>query len=147
MQRLRRVLRRAALAKKRLTIIFNIMDITGNIIAILQAQSGISQRTGNTWLRQEYVVEVPGTYPKRMCFCIFGEDRIKQFNIQPGEQNITVQFDIDAHEHHGRWYNEIRAYNVFRGAAQQPYAGQPAYSASHAVQAGTPPQSQDDAPF
>ena len=95
------------------------MEITGNIIAVLPAQSGTSQRTGNTWMRQEYVVEVPGSYPKRMCFSIFGEDRIKQFNLHQGEQNITVQFDIDAHDYNGKWFNEIRAYNIIRPYQQQ----------------------------
>lgn len=95
------------------------MEITGNIIAVLPAQSGTSQRTGNTWMRQEYVVEVPGSYPKRMCFGIFGEDRIKQFNLHQGEQNITVQFDIDAHDYNGKWFNEIRAYNIIRPYQQQ----------------------------
>jgi hypothetical protein len=49
-----------------------------------------------------------------MCFSIFGEDRIKQFDMHQGEQGVTVQFDIDAHEYNGRWFNEIRAYNVIR---------------------------------
>lgn len=94
------------------------MDLTGKIIAILPAQSGVSARTGNAWMSQEYVIEVPGTYPRKCVFRIFGEDRIKQFNIQPGEE-VTVQFDIDAHEWNGRWFNEIRAFNVFRGAPAQ----------------------------
>ena len=95
------------------------MDITGTIIAVLPPQSGTSQRTGNTWMRQEYVIEVPGSYPKRCVFTLFGEDRIKQFNLHQGEQNITVQFDIDAHEYNGKWFNEVRAYNVIR-----PYVAQ-----------------------
>ena len=94
-----------------------IMELTGKIIAVLQANSGVSNRTGNPWMSQEYVIEVPGQYPRKCVFRIFGEDRIKQFNIQQGE-DITVQFDIDAHEYNGRWFNEIRAYNVVRGQAQ-----------------------------
>ena len=90
------------------------MDLTGRIIAVLQAQSGVSARTGNSWMSQDYVIEVPGQYPKRCVFRVFGEDRIKQFNIQMNE-DITVQFDIDAHEYQGRWFNDIRAYNVIRG--------------------------------
>lgn len=90
------------------------MDLTGKVIAILQANSGVSARTGNPWMNQEYVIEIPGQYPRKMLFRIFGEDRIKQFNIQAGEE-ITVQFDIDAHEYNGRWFNEIRAYNIIRG--------------------------------
>lgn len=88
------------------------MDITGDIIAVLPAQSGVSARTGNAWMRQEYVIEVPAQYPRHMCFSVFGEDRIKQFNIQNGDKGVTVQFDIDAHEHNGRWFNEFRAWNV-----------------------------------
>ncbi len=95
------------------------MDLTGKIIAILPASSGTSQRTGNPWMSQDYVIEVPnGQYPRRMVFRIFGEDRIKQFNIQAGEE-VTVQFDIDAHEYQGRWFNDIRAYNIIRGQVAQ----------------------------
>ena len=98
------------------------MELTGRIIAVLPANSGVSQRTGNAWMSQEYVIEVPGTYPRRCMFRIFGEDRIKQFNIQMNE-DVTVQLDIDAHEYQGRWFNDIRAYNVLRG--QVPVAGAP----------------------
>jgi len=91
------------------------MDLTGKIIAVLPASSGVSQRTGNAWMSQDYVIEVPGQYPKKCVFRVFGEDRIKQFNIQMGE-DLTVSFDIDAHEFNGRWFNDVRAYNVQRGA-------------------------------
>ena len=99
------------------------MELTGRIIAVLPANSGVSNRTGNPWMSQEYVIEVPGQYPRKCVFRLFGEDRIKQFNIQQGE-DLTVQFDIDAHEYNGRWFNEIRAYNVVRGQAV-PVAGAP----------------------
>lgn len=104
------------------------MELTGTIIAVMPVRSGVSQRTGNTWATQEYVIEVPGQFPKRCVFTIFGEDRIKQFAIQQGEQNLTIQFDIDAHEYNGRWFNEIRAYNVLRAnqQAQAPAEEQPA---------------------
>ena len=62
------------------------MELVGTIIAVLPAQSGVSQRTGNPWMSQDYVLEVPGQYPRRCTFRIFGEDRIKQFAIQQGEQ-------------------------------------------------------------
>ena len=94
------------------------MDLTGKIIAILPASSGVSRNTGNPWMSQDYVIEVPGQYPRRMVFRVFGEERIKMFNIQAGEE-ITVQFDIDAHEYQGRCFNDIRAFNVFRGQPAQ----------------------------
>lgn len=90
------------------------MDLTGRIIAVLEAKSGASSKTGNPWMMQGYVIEVPGQYPRHCAFTVFGEDRIKQLNIQNGE-DLTVQFDIDAREYNGRWYNDFRAYNVIRG--------------------------------
>ena len=139
------------------------MDITGRIIAVLQAQSGVSSRTGNSWMSQDYVIEVPGQYPRRCVFRVFGEDRIKQFNIQQNE-DLTVQFDIDAHEYQGRWFNDVRAYNVIRGqvapVATAPMPGAapfpPQTAAAPAVGAAAPfptPQepmsegSADDLPF
>ena len=44
------------------------MDLTGKVIAILPASSGVSQRTGNPWMSQDYVIEVPGQYPKKCLF-------------------------------------------------------------------------------
>ena len=139
------------------------MDLTGRIIAVLPAQSGVSARTGNSWMSQDYVIEVPGQYPKRCVFRIFGEDRIKQFNVQLNE-DVTVQFDIDAHEYQGRWFNDVRAFNIIRGqvapAAAIPEAGvaqftpqQPA-AAPAAATSPFPPEmgpasegSTDDLPF
>ena len=115
------------------------MDLTGRIIAVLQAQSGVSARTGNSWMSQDYVIEVPGQYPRRCVFRIFGEDRIKQFNLQMNE-DVTVQFDIDAHEYQGRWFNDVRAYNIIRGQVP-PAAGAPVTGA-----APFPPQQAAAAP-
>jgi hypothetical protein len=120
------------------------MELTGRIIAVLPAQSGVSARTGNNWMSQDYVIEVPGQYPRKCLFRIFGEDRIKQFNIQQGE-DLTVQFDIDAHEFNGRWFNDIRAYNVIRG--QQPVAGAPVAAAVAPQATPFPPADGATAPF
>ena len=139
--------------KKQLKVTFYSMETTGKVIAIMEARSGVSNRTGNTWMTQEYVIEVPGQYPRKMMFNIFGEDRIKQFNIQPGEE-ITVQFDIDAREYNGRWYNDIRAYNILRGQAAQtvpsatpfPPAQESVSSAAPAASAAPFPPTQEPAP-
>lgn len=90
------------------------MELSGKVIAVLPSRSGVSTRTGNSWMTQQYVIEIPGQYPKKMVFEVFGEDRIKQFNIMLNAE-ITVQFDIDASEYNGKWYNAIRAYNVVHG--------------------------------
>jgi hypothetical protein len=97
------------------------MELQGKIIAVMPANSGQSQRTGQAWMSQQYVLEVPGMYPKRMVFEVFGEDRIKNFAIRQG-QEVKVSFEIDAHEYNGRWFNEVRAWDVRVAGQQQPTA-------------------------
>ena len=114
------------------------MDLTGKIIAVMPASSGVSQRTGNSWMSQDYVIEVPGQYPRRCVFRVFGEDRIKQFNIQMG-QDYTVSFDIDAHEYQGRWFNDIRAYSVVPAVAgAAPAAGDTPFPTQQPVAGAAP---------
>lgn len=103
------------------------MEITGKIIAALEPRGGVSQRTGNSWKSQEFVIETHEQYPKHCVFRVFGEDRLNQFNIQVG-QELTVSFDIDAHEYNGRWYNDISAWRVSAPTAAP--AGAPADQAA-----------------
>ena len=75
------------------------MEITGKIIAVLPEQGGVS-KNGNEWKKQEYVLETHDQYPKKVCFQLFGADRIAQAAIQPGEE-LTVSFDIESREYMG----------------------------------------------
>ena len=138
------------------------MEIIGKIIAVLPAQGGVSQRTGNPWKSQDYVIETHDQYPKRCCFRVFGEEKINQFNIQLGEE-MTVSFDIDSHEYQGRWFNDVRAWAVNRniqapgavpGAGVAPAAPIPGVAPAAPAEAPFPPQqpaaeggSADDLPF
>lgn len=101
------------------------MEMSGRITHVLEARGGVSGRTGNTWKVQSYVLETMEQYPKHVCFEVFGEDKIALFNIQIG-QELTVSFDVDAHEYQGRWYNQIRAWKVEPIQAAAPVAAAPA---------------------
>ncbi len=96
------------------------MEITGKIIAVLPEQGGTS-RNGNEWKKQEYVLETHEQYPKKVCFQLFGTDRIAQAAIQPGEE-LTVSFDIESREYQGRWFTNINAWKVTRQAEAAPAA-------------------------
>lgn len=99
------------------------MEQTGRIIEVMEPKSGKSSKTGNPWMIQEYVLEIPGQYPRRCMFSIYGEERIKQMNVQMGEY-LTIQFDIDARQYNGRWYNDIKVYNVIRNPQNSQQNGQ-----------------------
>lgn len=110
------------------------MELSGKIIAALEPRGGVSQRTGNTWKSQEFVIETHEQYPKHCVFRVFGEDRLRDFDLKVNEE-VTVSFDIDAHEYQGRWYNDITVWRVQRGvvdagAPAAPVASAPAPAAA-----------------
>lgn len=123
------------------------MEITGKIIAVLPARSGTSARTGAEWKVQEYVLETQEQYPRKMCFDVFGSDKIDQFAIQLGE-TLTVSFDVDAREYQGRWYNSIRAWKIERAAApQEAPAGMTPFPPASEAPVDFSTGSNDDLPF
>lgn len=123
------------------------MDIVGKIIQVLPEQSGTS-KTGNPWKVQSYVLETQEQYPRKVCFEIFGEDRIKN-NPCKVDDVVTVSFDIESREFNGRWYTSIRAWRVQQGAvAAAPATAQPTAqpSAQPAAQPAAQPMAQATAP-
>ena len=84
---------------------------------VLPERNGTSQR-GNQWRSITYVLETQEQYPKKLAFDVTN-DKIDQLNIQFGEI-LTVQFDINAREYNGRWFNSVNAWNVIRQTHQAP---------------------------
>lgn len=110
------------------------LKIQGRIIAVLPEVSGIS-KAGNQWKKQEYVLETFDQYPKKICFNAFG-NKVDEFAIQEGE-TLTVSVDIESREFNGRWYTDIRAWRVERGAepSMNPMDG---YSGAQGISGGAP---------
>ena len=112
--------------------------ISGQITAILPAQQGVSQRTGQPWMSQEFVLcHEPGQYPRSVCFRVFGQDKIQQMNIQMGE-TLTVHLNIDAKQGQKGYFNTIDCWKVERQVQQQAVPQQPQYQ--QPVQQQFPPQ-------
>ncbi|MBO4673575.1 MAG: DUF3127 domain-containing protein [Bacteroidaceae bacterium] len=124
------------------------MEFTGRIIKALEPRAGVSSRTGNPWKMQDFVIEeTVGQFPKRMVFNVFGEENLNRFNIQEG-QELTISFDVNAREYNGRWFNDIRAWNVMAAAPSQPVAGAQAgvQPVAQAAQPAAPFPPADSAP-
>ena len=113
------------------------MELAGKVIAVLEPRSGVS-KTGNEWKVQEYVIETHDQYPRKMCFDVFGADKIAQFNIQVGEE-LNVYF------------NSIRAWKVDRVSAQAPVAPDAPFPPMNAAPAApvdfASTDEKDDLPF
>ena len=126
------------------------MELEGRIHLVMPAQSGVSQRTGNPWMSQEYVLAYywfPNqTQASYVVMRVFGEDRIKNFDLQPNDE-VKVRFHAESHEYNGRWYNEIRIDGVtFVGASayknQQPAQQAAADAAVTLAQSAAPTQAE-----
>lgn len=100
------------------------MEIKGKIIHVLPLQSGVGKASGKEWKKQEYVLETQETYPKKVCFNLFG-DRIDQNPVQIGD-DVTVSFDLESREFNGRWYTDVRAYRIEKVAGMPPVSTAPA---------------------
>ncbi|MCM1034294.1 MAG: DUF3127 domain-containing protein [Paludibacter sp.] len=86
------------------------MEITGKITTVLPLQQGTS-KAGNPWQSQSYVLETQEQYPKKVCFEVFGEQRIKD-NPCNIDDVVTVSFDLESREFNGRWYTSVRAWKI-----------------------------------
>lgn len=127
------------------------MEITGILVKKVGERSGISQRNGLAWKQAEFLVEVPGQYPRHTNFTVSDGQvgRIARFESLIGK-TVTVSFDIDAHEYQGRWFNDITAWGIMEYvdattrqaniAQAQQQAQQPAGEAADTAA----PQSQAD---
>ena len=141
-----------------------IVKLTGRIAEVFPAQSGVSARTGNNWMSQDYLFEFftwsGAQNPNRLKVRIFGEDNIKRHNLQQYEDNVTLTLRLDASKtEDGKWFNEIRVTNVERAVQQQPApspqpqdGGTGAVPAAQQPSTGAAPQAQagngsDDLPF
>ena len=127
------------------------MQIQGKIIKALPVKEGTTER--GSWMIATYVLETLGNYPKKMVFEVSGEDRIRRFNVSAlmsGQTEVVVFFDIDAHEWQGKWFNQVRAYDIrpFVKDEQTPTDTAPAPASAPAVD--FPPTTagqNDDIPF
>lgn len=98
------------------------MEITVKIIQILNAQKFTSQRTGNEYIKNTFVGETQGQYPKKIAFSVMGEEKFNQMGIVVGG-TYSVSFDVESREWQGKWFTEAnawRAVNMEGGQAQAP---------------------------
>lgn len=91
------------------------MNISGKVVQVLPIQTGTS-KAGNPWQKQEFVIDQGGQYPRKVCISLFGDNVAK---IPQVGQDVMVSVDIDSREFNGRWYTEIKAWNVVQAGAQQ----------------------------
>lgn len=102
------------------------MDLKGKVIMVMPVTTGTS-KAGKPWSKQDFVVETGGQYPKKCALALWGEDKINQYDLQPGLE-ATFHIELESREYNGRWYTEARAWKIeWTADARQAAAKAPQY--------------------
>lgn len=105
------------------------MEIAVKIIKVLEPQSFVSQKNGNTYVSTIFVGETTnGQYSKKIAFKVMGEDKFAQMGIVMGG-TYNVSFDVESREWQGKWFTECQAWRAVRMDGQQAAAPAPAANA------------------
>lgn len=117
------------------------MEITGKVIQILPEQR-FNGRNGEV-VKNTFVIETQGQYPKKIAFSVLGEDRFKQMALAVGN-TYNVSFDIESREWSGKWFTDVSAWRALCVDGQQQ-AQSPVPNAQPAPTQEEKPK--DDLPF
>ena len=60
---------------------------------------------------------MPGTYPKSVCFDVWGAN-IDAFGIKQNDE-VIASIDIESREYNGRWYTNVKAWKVVKDQPQE----------------------------
>ena|ERR1041385_2270308 len=88
------------------------MEISGTVVNLLPMQTG--QGKNGTWKKQEFILETPGQFPKKVCISLWGE-KVDENKLSSGDK-ITASINIESREYNGRWYTDVRAWKIQKGA-------------------------------
>ena len=105
------------------------MELNVKIVKVLEPQSFVSQKNGNTYTTHVFVGETTGQYPRRIAFRVLSDERFAQMGIVVGG-SYNISFDIESREWQGRWFTECQAWRSVRldGNTTQPAPSQPTTS-------------------
>ena len=140
------------------------MDINVKLIQVFPVQTITSRDGSKSWQKQEFLTETidNSQYPRKICFTLFGDNRVGIVDQYQPNTLINVSFDLQSRESNGRWFSSIDAWRVApattveapmaapapAAAIVQPQAAvNPPQGAQPAAAAASTEESADDLPF
>ncbi len=91
------------------------IQLQGKVVQVLQEQGG--EGKNGPWRKRDFILEMPGKYPKKVCITQWGDNIDKQA-VQEGA-DVTVSVDIQSREYKGNWYTDVKAWKVVQGTGAQ----------------------------
>lgn len=80
------------------------ITINGKITHVLAPKKGVSQRTGNEWVSQEFVIE--DADGGSLCFNVFGADTIQKYGLKIGTV-ASVTCEIKSSQWGEKWFTNV----------------------------------------
>ena len=93
------------------------MNIVGIFIKALPEISGVSDR--GEWVRGGLVIETHGSYPTKVAFTVFGEERVGAVRTLVVGVLVSVDFAPESREYGGKWYTDLRVSRITKMQNQQ----------------------------
>ena len=120
------------------------LELTCKLKQFLQEQTGNGKN--GPWVKQDFLVETLGDYPKTICMSAWGDQVPTVKGIVPGS-TIKASVRIESREYNGRWYTDVRPWKIVSegspSAPVQNYSASPAPLEPVTADLNTP----DDLPF
>lgn len=82
------------------------MNVRGKVISCLPTETG--QGKNGTWVKNTYIIETSGQYPKKIAVSIWGET----LPVLLEGMEVDCQIDIESREYNSRWYTEVKCFKV-----------------------------------
>jgi hypothetical protein len=120
------------------------LSLKGKLVKILNLESGIS-RSGNSWKKQEFVLETQDQFPKKVCFNLFN-DKVSLLSGFTGGEDLEVSFDVESREFNNKWYHNINAWKIERVGQKSAAEIPPPFSPDD-IPPENSPEDSDDLPF
>lgn len=88
------------------------LTLKGKLTKILSVESGVA-RSGNSWKKQDFVIETDDQYPKTVCFTLFNDKVSMLSTISVGDV-IEISFDVESREYNNKYYHNLNAWKITR---------------------------------
>jgi hypothetical protein len=83
--------------------------LTGKLINTLPQQTGTGKN--GTWVKQDFIIETPGEYPRKVCISAWGDKAGEVAALRTGDE-LQVSVNIESREFNERWYTDVRAWRI-----------------------------------
>lgn len=98
------------------------LQVKGKLIQKLPIESG--EGKNGRWEKQQFVVETDEQFPKKICIMLWGDKVAMLEKVTEGDV-LTVSINIESREYNSRWYTDVKAWRIEKGADEGSAAPMP----------------------